>query len=116
MDCAQFFSDLKALLIECAFPNELNQLAAVSNHLTPRKLEIELEKLENDNCEIHIINMKPMYRQSIMKEIGDLGLDRIKYSSRKSLRVVSRVQAFFSRRKFSGSKAPSRYSPGKSWR
>ena len=71
-------TDLKALLIECAFPNELNELAAVSNHLTPRKLERELEKLQNDNCEIHIINMKPMYRQSIMKEIGELGIDRLR--------------------------------------
>ena len=70
--------DLKALLVECAFPNELNDLAAVSNHLTPRKLEGELEKLQNDNCEILIINMKPMYRETIIKEIGELGNDRLK--------------------------------------
>jgi cAMP phosphodiesterase len=70
-------TDLKALLIECAFPNELSELAAVSNHLTPRKLEHELTKLQNTHCEIHIINMKPMYRQSIIKEIGELGNDRL---------------------------------------
>ena len=71
-------SDLKAVLIECAFPNELDELAQVSHHLTPRRLERELEKFRNSDCELHIINMKPMYRESIIKEIGELGNERLK--------------------------------------
>jgi cAMP phosphodiesterase len=69
--------DLKALLIECAFPNELDELAEVAHHLTPRRLGRELEKFQNDDCELHIINMKPMYRESIIKEIGELGNERL---------------------------------------
>jgi len=71
-------SDLRALLIECAFPNELDELAQVSHHLTPRRLGRELEKFRNSDCELHIINMKPMYRESIIKEIGELGIERLK--------------------------------------
>jgi cAMP phosphodiesterase len=70
-------SDLKALLIECAFPNELGDLAAVSNHLTPRKLDHELKKLNDPDCEVHIINMKPMYRDSIIRELAELETSRI---------------------------------------
>jgi len=71
-------TDLKALLIECAFPNELDELAQVSHHLTPRRLGRELEKFRNIDCELHIINMKPMYRETIIQEIGELGIERLK--------------------------------------
>ncbi|MBK8466974.1 MAG: 3',5'-cyclic-nucleotide phosphodiesterase [Chloracidobacterium sp.] len=70
-------SDLKAVLVECAFPNEMSELAAVSNHLTPQKLERELEKFTNQDCEVYVINLKPMYRDTIVKEIGELTLRRL---------------------------------------
>jgi ribonuclease BN (tRNA processing enzyme) len=70
--------DLKVILIECAFPNELGELAAVSNHLTPVKLEREIEKLTNADCEIYIINLKPMYRENILAELAGLSSERIK--------------------------------------
>src|SRR4051794_10833044 len=69
-------ADLKAVLVECAFPNELGELAAVSNHLTPQKLNKELEKLKRPDCEVHIINLKPMYRERILEQIDDLATDR----------------------------------------
>lgn len=71
-------SNLKAVLVECAFPDEMGDLATVSNHLTPKKLERELEKFENKDCEIYAINIKPMYRDTILKQIGKLGTNRIK--------------------------------------
>jgi cAMP phosphodiesterase len=70
--------DQKAILVECAFPNEMGDLATVSNHLTPQKLAKELEKFNNPTCEIYVINIKPMYRDTILKEIADPNLDRIK--------------------------------------
>jgi ribonuclease BN (tRNA processing enzyme) len=69
--------DLKAVLVECAFPNELGELASVSNHLTPQKLEKEIRKLQRPDCEIHIINLKPMYRERILAEISELDTDRL---------------------------------------
>jgi cAMP phosphodiesterase len=69
--------DLKAVLVECAFPNELGELASVSNHLTPQKLDKEIQKLQRPGCEIHIINLKPMYRERILAEISELNTDRL---------------------------------------
>jgi cAMP phosphodiesterase len=70
--------DLRALLVECAFPDRLADLAAVSHHLTPSKLKNELGKLSDPGCEIYVINMKPMYREEIIDEIGRLGDERIR--------------------------------------
>ena len=64
---------LTALFIECAFPNELEDLAEVSHHLTPRSLAAELEKLEVD-CPIHIINIKPAFRDTVIGQLGELNL------------------------------------------
>lgn len=69
-------ADLNALLIECAFPNDLQDLAEISHHLTPRSLAEELEKFERD-CPIHIINIKPTFRDAIIEQIHDLKIGNI---------------------------------------
>ncbi|MGH7785106.1 MAG: MBL fold metallo-hydrolase [Candidatus Binatia bacterium] len=69
---------LSALLIECAFPNELEDLAEISHHLTPRSLAIEIEKFMKPDCPIHIINIKPAYRDAVIGQLRALGSDRIK--------------------------------------
>ena len=63
-------SDLKTLLVECAFPNELEELAGVSYHLTPRRLKTELAKLDRHDVPIYVINIKPMYREEVIGQIG----------------------------------------------
>lgn len=61
--------DLNAVLIECAFPDELCDLAHISHHLTPQKLQSEIAKCNHRNCPIFIINIKPMYREQIVRQI-----------------------------------------------
>lgn len=68
---------LDALLIECAFPNEMGELAEISHHLTPRRLERELEKFRDTDCPIYCINLKPMYRERIIEELIDLGIGNL---------------------------------------
>lgn len=70
-------SNLKAVLIECAFPDELDKLAAVSDHLTPRRLTIELEKLHDRDVPVFIINIKPMYRETVIGQIRKADLKQI---------------------------------------
>ena len=65
---------LSALLIECAFPNELSELADMSHHLTPALLSSELKKLKQSNCEILVVNIKPTYRQVVLEELAALGI------------------------------------------
>ncbi len=69
--------DISAVLIECAFPNELNELAVISHHLTPSGLEKELMKLQRDDCPIFIVNIKPAYRDETISQIGDLGVPNL---------------------------------------
>ena len=67
---------ISAILVECAFPDELNDLAKVSYHLTPSRLKLELEKCER-NCPVYVVNLKPMFRERIVAEISELNLDRV---------------------------------------
>ncbi len=71
-------ADLKAVLVECAFPNEMDELATVSNHLTPEKLAGELDKFRSPDSEIYVINLKPMYRDTILSQLGQLTSSRLK--------------------------------------
>ena len=64
---------LGALLIECAFPDRLKELAEVSHHLTPSGLKTELEKFRIPS-DVFAINLKPMYRDETAGELASLGL------------------------------------------
>jgi cAMP phosphodiesterase len=67
---------ISAILLECAFPDELNDLADVSHHLTPRRMAIELEKCERD-CPVFVVNLKPMYRDEIVEQIRQMDLKHV---------------------------------------
>lgn len=69
--------NLDALLIECAFPDEMKELADASHHLTPKLLQSEIANLRNKNCPIYVINLKPMYREQIVEEIEKLKIDNL---------------------------------------
>lgn len=68
---------LDALLIECAFPSNLSELAGSSHHLTPAVLERELKKFEHRNCPIYAINLKPAYRAQIVDELSRLRIEQL---------------------------------------
>lgn len=68
---------LDAILIECAFPNELTDLAEISRHLTPKTLHREIAKLRREKYPIYIVNIKPMYREEIIRQIADLKIERL---------------------------------------
>lgn len=68
--------DLKAVFVECAFPDEMDELALVSNHLTPMGLRSEIAKLARE-VPVYVINIKPMYREAVIAQIRDLALPRV---------------------------------------
>jgi ribonuclease BN (tRNA processing enzyme) len=67
--------NLKAVLVECAFPNELSRLAAASFHLTPATLAGEVAKLYGRDFPVYIINLKPMFRDRVVEQIAELKVD-----------------------------------------
>ena len=69
---------LDAILIECAFPNELANIAAASAHLTPAGLAEELRQLTRSDCEIYVTNLKPSHRESTKRQLMALGDDRLR--------------------------------------
>ena len=72
--------DLKAVFIECAFPNEMQALADDSHHLTPQTLFVELEKLERATREkitFFVSNIKPTFRKAVAEQLRGLKLFNI---------------------------------------
>jgi cAMP phosphodiesterase len=69
---------LDALFIECAFPNEFDDLSLVSHHLTPDRLRSELEKLNVETCPVFAINLKPAYRDAILAQLNEIEDARLK--------------------------------------
>jgi cAMP phosphodiesterase len=69
--------NLLAVFIECSFPNEQQELASLSGHLTPQTMVQELEKLEARNYPVFVFHMKPQYLKTIEEEISALGDERI---------------------------------------
>jgi cAMP phosphodiesterase len=69
--------DLSAILLECAFPNELEDLAEVSHHLTPARLRSELEKCTVPDCPVYVSNLKPMYRDAIVEQLAGLEIQTL---------------------------------------
>jgi ribonuclease BN (tRNA processing enzyme) len=67
---------LKAVITETSFPNELQDLANVSGHLTPATLEMELRKLKRD-VPVYLYGLKPKHQALIKKQLRSIKDDRI---------------------------------------
>jgi cAMP phosphodiesterase len=63
--------NLKAVITETSFPNELQDLAQISGHLTPATLDVELEKLEKD-VPVYLYGGKPKHLKAIKKQVAAL--------------------------------------------
>ncbi len=65
---------IDALIVECAFPNRLEELSVISHHLTPARLASELLKFEHD-CPIYVMSIKPAYYDEVRSELEALSID-----------------------------------------
>jgi cAMP phosphodiesterase len=59
------------VITETSFPNELQDLANISGHLTPQTLEAELQKLERD-VPVYLYGGKPKYLATIKRQLKAL--------------------------------------------
>ena len=71
---ARMVPDIKAVLVECAFPNRLRDLAAISRHMTPERLQRERDKMPPD-VPIFVYHVKPAFAAETADEIAKLGGD-----------------------------------------
>ena len=56
------------MITETSFPNELQDLANVSGHLTPQTLEPELRKLKQD-VPVYLYGGKPKHLETIKRQV-----------------------------------------------
>jgi cAMP phosphodiesterase len=66
---ARAVSGLRAIILECSFPNRLGGLAEIARHLTPALLHRELDKLPAD-VPVLIFHVKPQFHDEIGEELG----------------------------------------------
>jgi ribonuclease BN (tRNA processing enzyme) len=64
--------NVKAMIVDVSFPNEMEKLARVSRHMTPRMLEEDMKHLKDRGVKIYIFHMKPAYLQTISRELRKL--------------------------------------------
>lgn len=69
---------VKAVITECSFPTELQDLANVSGHLTPATLGIELQKLKKD-APVYLYGGKPKHLARIRREVYALKDKRVHF-------------------------------------
>ena len=74
--------DLRVLVIEVSFPNEMEELAAVAGHYTPKTLTADLSRLRH-SPEIWLTGMKPGEEDRIYRQV-------IKAAPDKNIRMLSR--------------------------
>ena len=67
-------ADLRALIMEVSFPDELAAVAHASGHLTPRALAAQVERLVHRGYPILLTHLKPGYEAAIHAEVAALGI------------------------------------------
>jgi len=63
--------EIKALIVECSFPDDMQDLAKESKHLTPKLLFGQLKALTRRDIKIYINHMKPICIDEISAQIED---------------------------------------------
>lgn len=66
--------DLSALVMEVAFPNEQQRVAALSGHHTPKSLEAEMRKLGASKRDLPVLlfHIKPVFQRAVEKELAKI--------------------------------------------
>jgi len=69
--------DLKAIFVECSFPDSMTEIAEISRHLTPASLKREMAKFP-PRVPINIYHMKPPTLEALRCEIEAIGDPRLR--------------------------------------
>ncbi len=69
--------NLKALFVECSFPSDMQPIADVSCHLTPKTLRAEMAKFPG-GVPVYLYHMKPPALDRLAAEIAAFGDSRLR--------------------------------------
>jgi ribonuclease BN (tRNA processing enzyme) len=75
-EAANRMKRLDAVFVDVSYPNELEELAADSKHLTPQALARELQKLHRP-VQVRAVHIKPMQRERVVVQLAALRLPHV---------------------------------------
>jgi len=79
--------NLKAVILDCSFPNAYQKLADISGHQTPQGIKLELQKFDAvGRVPIYLYHMKPETLNVIAAEVEELNIPH--------LRMLTQVDEF----------------------
>ena len=61
--------DITAMIIECSFPSDMQELAKKSKHLTPKLLFESIKNIKRDDLALYINHTKPLFLSKIVEDI-----------------------------------------------
>lgn len=67
--------NLRAVFLETSFPNDLQQLADISGHLTPQTLTTELGKFKRNGAAVLLYHLKPAFVPQVKREVAGLPVE-----------------------------------------
>lgn len=70
-------ANLRAIFVECSFPDEMANIAEVSRHLTPASLKKEMEKFP-PNVPVNLYHMKPPTLTALRSQVSALREPRLR--------------------------------------
>ena len=70
-------TDLKAIFVECSFPDSMREIAEVSKHLTPRTLREEMRKFPA-SVPVNLYHMKPPTLPELRADVAALAEPRLR--------------------------------------
>jgi ribonuclease BN (tRNA processing enzyme) len=73
---AHRLSGIKAVILECAFPNRLSALASIAKHMTPELISHEMDKLPTD-VPVLVFHVKPQFYEETAEELAQIPGDRV---------------------------------------
>jgi ribonuclease BN (tRNA processing enzyme) len=68
---------LKAALMETSFPDEMQDLARVSKHLTPTLFARQFRKLGRPDLPVYVYHVKPRFRDEIARQLAALEIKHL---------------------------------------
>ncbi len=71
--------NLKGVIVDTSFPNNLDMIANLSGHFTPAQLDRDLTDAMVDKAvPIYIYHIKPVHKQRVIRELSGLGRKNVK--------------------------------------
>jgi len=73
----QYAANLSAIIVEVSFPNDMEEMALLTGHLTARLLSKELGKIVTLPPRIFVTHLKPQFYQTIKDDLAALGVPQL---------------------------------------